>query len=300
MMNQSKFTMAVVASAFVCSQANALVAVPDTSITLQVVAGSSNCLAHVERGHGGWSHVSFLGAGGNLGITEIWNGSSWINPFGTFTDAVVVARVNQCLVQAGYPAGSSISNFQRTIGGAGNVFSSMQWLGMSFDFNGTSYKWGLDGVTNTVMYAEQVPPPPPNQAPSANAGVDQTVASEAVVTLDASGSSDPNVGQTLTYAWTQTGGPAVTLSSAVAAQPTFTAPTLVAGVADVPLTFSLIVTDNLGLFSTADAVTITVQAPAVVPMPAVPVPMLSPGMLGALSGLMALGAAGLGLRRRKD
>ena len=300
MMNQSKFTMAVVASAFVCSQANALVAVPDTNITLQVVAGSSNCLAYVERGHGGWSHVSFLGVGGSLGITEIWNGSSWINPFGTFTDAVVVARVNQCLVQAGYPAGSSISNFQRTIGGAGNVFSSMQWLGMSFDFNGTSYKWGLDGVTNTVMYAEQVPPPPANQAPSANAGVDQTVASEAVVTLDASGSSDPNVGQTLTYAWTQTGGPAVTLSSAVAAQPTFTAPTLVAGVADVPLTFSLIVTDNLGLFSTADAVTVTVQAPAVVPMPAVPVPMLSPGMLGALSGLMALGAAGLGLRRRKD
>jgi outer membrane autotransporter protein len=103
---------------------------------------------------------------------------------------------------------------------------------------------------------------PANVAPTANAGPDQTVASAtAPVTLDGTGSSDPDVGQTLTYAWTQTAGSAVTLSDPTAASPTFTAPTLAAGDADVTLTFSLIVTDNLGLASTADTVTITVTAP---------------------------------------
>ena len=76
-------------------------------------------------------------------------------------------------------------------------------------------------------------------APTANAGPDQTVGHQ-VVTLDGSGSTDPDVGETatLSYAWTQVDGLGapldsgdplhVTLSSATAKQPTFTAP-VVAG-----------------------------------------------------------------------
>ena len=94
-----------------------------------------------------------------------------------------------------------------------------------------------------------------NTAPTANAGADQTVVERATVTLDGSKSTDPE-NQTLTYAWTQTGSPAVTLNDATRVNPSFTAPTVSA---DTTLTFNLVVTDSGGLSSTADTVTVTVQ-----------------------------------------
>ena len=109
------------------------------------------------------------------------------------------------------------------------------------------------------------PPPPPlifgintahaqtNTAPTANAGADQSVTTGTEVTLDGSGSSDPDTGDTWTYAWTQTSGTDVTLSDTVAEMPTFTAP---AGAA--VLVFTLTVTDVAGATNT-DTVTITVN-----------------------------------------
>jgi len=116
---------------------------------------------------------------------------------------------------------------------------------------------GLASTANTVTITVQ---PPANVAPTANAGPDQlSVASGSTVTLDGTGSTD--VGGSVTrYAWTQTSGPTVTLSSVTAAQPTFTADTLLAGDAAVTRVFSLVVTDNLGLASVANTVTITVQS----------------------------------------
>jgi PKD domain len=49
----------------------------------------------------------------------------------------------------------------------------------------------------------QNPPPPPNQPPIADAGADQTVNSGDTVTLDGSGSSDPDPEDQITYSWTQ-------------------------------------------------------------------------------------------------
>jgi hypothetical protein len=94
-----------------------------------------------------------------------------------------------------------------------------------------------------------------NVAPVANAGSNQTVASGVMVTLDGSASSDPN-GDPITYAWTQTAGPTVTLSSATAQKPTFVAPTVSASTA---LTFSLVVRDA-SLASSPATVTVTVSA----------------------------------------
>ncbi len=91
----------------------------------------------------------------------------------------------------------------------------------------------------------------PDRAPVANAGPDQTVNTSTSVTLDGSASSDPDVGDTLSYLWEQTGGTAVTLSSTSAKKPTFTAPTKA-----TTLTFKLTVSD--GTLSDNDSVTINV------------------------------------------
>ena len=62
-----------------------------------------------------------------------------------------------------------------------------------------------------------------NVAPTASAGTNQQTFGGVTVALDAGSSSDVD-GDTLTYAWTQTGGPAVTLAGANTARPTFVAP----------------------------------------------------------------------------
>jgi len=81
----------------------------------------------------------------------------------------------------------------------------------------------------------------------ADAGPDQTVNENTLVTLDGSSSSDPE-DTALSYAWTQTGGPEVTLSDIYDEQATFEAPT-VKPEGD-SLTFELTVTDAGGLRAT--------------------------------------------------
>ena len=91
-----------------------------------------------------------------------------------------------------------------------------------------------------------------NSPPTANAGAEQTVYKNTSVTLDGSISTDPD-GDSLTFAWTQTSGPAVTLNGASSSKPTFTAPSTMS-----TLTFSLVVNDG-HTNSTAASVTIEVQ-----------------------------------------
>jgi hypothetical protein len=94
-----------------------------------------------------------------------------------------------------------------------------------------------------------------NEPPVASAGPDQPVLPGAVITLDGSGSADPDGHLPLSYGWLQSGGETVTLSGTGKVSATFTAP-VTAGV----LTFTLSVTDSLGLAGLApDPVVITVQ-----------------------------------------
>jgi hypothetical protein len=87
----------------------------------------------------------------------------------------------------------------------------------------------------------------------ANAGLDQTVNEGDLVRLDGTKSVDPE-GNPLTYWWTQTAGPSVTLSDPTAATPTFWAPFV--GSLTL-LTFQLTVSD--GQASSSDTVAVTVQ-----------------------------------------
>ncbi|MFA6449708.1 MAG: PKD domain-containing protein, partial [bacterium] len=123
-----------------------------------------------------------------------------------------------------------------------------------------------------------------NCVPVANAGPDQFINQPAIlVTLDGSASSDANL-DPLTYAWTQTAGPAVVLSNPAAVGPTFTPAT--PGV----YTFNLIVNDGI-INSAADTVTITVNT--------VPVAnagpdqlVIQPGVLVTLDGSASSDADG--------
>jgi hypothetical protein len=108
-------------------------------------------------------------------------------------------------------------------------------------------KTSTDSVTVTT-----VPVVVDNFPPVANAGPDQSVNPGVAVTLNGSATDGDLPADTLTFAWTQTAGTAVTLTGANTATPTFTAP----GAAG-DLTFSLTVTDQAGKTST-DSVTVTV------------------------------------------
>lgn len=95
-----------------------------------------------------------------------------------------------------------------------------------------------------------------NNAPTARAGLDQTVSAlPAVVDLNGSASSDPD-GDVLTYSWAQTGGtPAVTLTNANMAAANFSAPQVQQ---DSTLMFTLTVSD--GQVTSTDTVNVTLKA----------------------------------------
>ncbi len=76
--------------------------------------------------------------------------------------------------------------------------------------------------------------------PVVNAGTDQHVPPGAPVSLNGGAGSDPN-GQSLTYQWTQSEGPTVSLSGANTASPTFTAPAVTQFTS---LAFRLVVRDS--------------------------------------------------------
>ena len=123
-----------------------------------------------------------------------------------------------------------------------------------------------------------------NLAPVANGGSDQTVKSGDGVVMNGSGSSDPE-GAPLTYAWTQTGGPSVTLEGATSVIASFTAPQVKES---TQVLFQLVVND--GSLVATDTVTVTVE------------PRSGCGCTsgaGAPEVVMLLGGAALLARRRR-
>ncbi|MFV8817231.1 PKD domain-containing protein [Haliea sp. E17] len=199
--------------------------------------------------------------------------------------------------------------------GADSTYAADNYIGIVFEAitNGDTatyrYEVALAGATSTTFIITRALVPG-NTPPTANAGPDQSVASGAAVSLDGSGSSANDAGQSLTYAWTQTGGMAVSLVSAATSSPGFTAPTLAAGAPTELLTFELVVNDGI-VASAADSVEVSVSAPTA-PEPAAPppgapgtppvaaaqpVPLGAHWMLWVLA--LSLGTSGMAVSRRR-
>ena len=99
---------------------------------------------------------------------------------------------------------------------------------------------------------------PVNEAPTASIDVVGEVVVGETITLDGSGSSDPD-GDDLTFAWVQTAGVGVALEGATTAKPTFVVPKLEEATS---LGFQLIVSDGSTL---SEAATATIDIPAAEP-----------------------------------
>ena len=144
----------------------------------------------------------------------------------------------------------------------------------------------------------EAPAAPPNKAPVANAGTDQTVFSGATVTLDGSGTSDEDDDvSTLTYLWQRisgTGNASLAITNDDQKQATFVADTLTAGASDVTHVIRLTVTD--GAENTHyDEVTITIREPF-----ADPIANAGPDQPGIASGAtVQLDGSGSSVDRRR-
>jgi predicted outer membrane repeat protein len=106
-----------------------------------------------------------------------------------------------------------------------------------------------DSTADCDVGAYEAPGCSSNNPPTAFAGLNQIVDEGAEVTLDGTGSSDPD-SDPLTFLWEQTAGPPVTLSDPTSAMPTFVAPAVSDGQCS-SLVFQLTVTDPCGATATA-------------------------------------------------
>lgn len=134
-----------------------------------------------------------------------------------------------------------------------NNLNDLTSLAVDFDEFCSGAAAGLHGI---LRFNSSVPA----DAPRADAGPDQGVLQEAVVAFDATGSEAMGDGGSIvSYQWAQLSGPAVSLSDATSPTPSFTAPDVDLGGADV--VFQLTVTDANSQTGT-DTIDVHVANPA--------------------------------------
>ncbi|MGH9922556.1 MAG: PKD domain-containing protein, partial [Nitrososphaerales archaeon] len=162
---------------------------------------------------------------------------------------VDVTSGNQVLVRGSTDSGATFANAV-TFNLTANPFTPFQ---ARIAVAGRAYAVWDDTLTpfnQDIFFSRSASHNPP----VANAGPDQTVNEEKFVTLDGRGSFDPD-GDPMTFSWTQTAGPTVTLVNPNTARPAFNAPLVNT---QTILTFQLVVNDGTSN-SIPDTVNITVN-----------------------------------------
>ncbi|MCC6556279.1 MAG: M36 family metallopeptidase [Polyangiaceae bacterium] len=190
-----------------------------------------------------WVDISTYGAPGYTGVISNLAGNPLMNRQG---------YVNQ---SAGYP-GMTTTTINMGTALSGQTVKVRFRIGTDQAAGDTGWEIddiGFTGILNTPFSKLSVDMATCTGVPIADAGPDQTVFSGDAVSLDASGSSDPD-GDALTFAWTQVAGPSVTLSDATSATPGFTAPVVDA---DTTITMQVQVTDGQG--ASSDQVSVLVR-----------------------------------------
>jgi len=141
---------------------------------------------------------------------------------------------------------------------------------------GGLFAWEIDADNGDILNAMQegfagdgTVTPPANKKPVANAGVDVSVIAPGPVQLDASLSSDSD-GSIVSYAWTQTSGPSVTLIGADSVNSSFATDTFTQS---ETLQFTLTVTDNKGA-TASDSVAVSVTVEGTEPVNTPPVAVI--------------------------
>ncbi|MCA8949635.1 MAG: LamG domain-containing protein [Planctomycetes bacterium] len=238
--------------------------------------GSGNQTIYATMGAEIWLRTDgskvMLNVGGYGNYVETaagtWSAGEWHHVTGTWdgtTAHIYIDGVDMALTTVGTP-----SDPVAAVGGIGNL-AFQGWTGEIDDVR--VYGESLGASTVTALFD--------NLVPLANAGIDQAVGEDTVVTLDAGSSYDPE-GRTLTYTWTQISGPAVVLSDTGAAQSTFTAPQTTGS---TTLQFQVEVSDGVNV--SVDTVDVTVAG-----INDVPIAEAGPNQQQSEGGLVTLDGRG--------
>ncbi|HZK65776.1 MAG TPA: PKD domain-containing protein, partial [Puia sp.] len=210
------------------------------TVTDNLAAKGTDSVIITVNGEANMTPVADAGAGVSIVLpvnTATLDGSKSSDPDGTIVNYgwSQVSGPNTAVITSG--AGTDILTLSGLI--AGNYTYQLKVTDNS-------------GASSTAQVKIRVADVP-NQSPTANAGVDQTITAPAnTVNLDGSGSYDPD-GSISSYSWAKVSGPGtITISNSNTATPS------VIGLQAGSYVFELIVSDNKGATAN-DQVTITVN-----------------------------------------
>src|ERR671932_1295906 len=164
---------------------------------------------------------------------------------GSFTDP---GADSPWAVTVNWGDGSSNTVFNQT--STGTITAQSHTFANPGAFTVTVSVKDKDNATGSASFSVNVAAA--NHAPTANAGGPYSGNEGSAIQLDGSGSSDPDAGDTLTYAWSVLGGAPCSFSSTTAQKPTITCTD------NGSFTVSLTVTDNHGASSSASNAALSV------------------------------------------